>query len=70
MDDSKGNFKTDMSVADPPNFNAIADFMLRALHDGYGARRHEFGIQCAVRTPPAVDLYTGQLTRRAQIVRW
>lgn len=37
-DDSKGNFKTDFPVAAPPNFNAAADFILRALHDGYGAR--------------------------------
>jgi hypothetical protein len=37
-DDSKGNFKTDIGLADPPDFNAAADFILRALHDGYGAR--------------------------------
>jgi hypothetical protein len=37
-DDSKGNFNIDLTVADPPDFNAAADFILRALHDGYGAR--------------------------------
>jgi hypothetical protein len=37
-DDSAGNFRIWLDVADPPDFNAIADFMLRALHDGYGAR--------------------------------
>jgi hypothetical protein len=37
-DDSAGNFSVDRDVADPPDFNALADFMLKALHDGYGAR--------------------------------
>ena len=37
-DDSAGNFRIWFDVADPPDFNAIADFMLKALHDGYGAR--------------------------------
>jgi hypothetical protein len=37
-DDSQGNFKVDRTLSDPPDFNAAADFILRALHDGYGAR--------------------------------
>jgi hypothetical protein len=37
-DDSAGNFQIWFDVADPPDFNAIADFMLKALHDGYDAR--------------------------------
>ncbi|MGH8264654.1 MAG: TY-Chap domain-containing protein [Steroidobacteraceae bacterium] len=37
-DDSAGNFRIELDVAAPPDFNAIADFMLRTLHDGYGAR--------------------------------
>src|SRR5262249_49174338 len=37
-DDSAGNFSIEFAVANPPDFNAIADFMLKALHDGYGAR--------------------------------
>jgi hypothetical protein len=37
-DDSAGNFNADLDVADPPNFNTLADFMLKALHDAYGAR--------------------------------
>jgi hypothetical protein len=37
-DDSAGNFRIDFDVSDPPDFNALADFMLKALHDGYGAR--------------------------------
>ena len=37
-DDSAGNFNVDLDVSDPPNFNTLADFMLKALHDGYGAR--------------------------------
>jgi hypothetical protein len=37
-DDSAGNFQIDLDVASPPDFNAIADFILKSLHDGYGAR--------------------------------
>lgn len=37
-DDSKGNFKIDLPFAEGVDFNTTADFMLRALHDGYGAR--------------------------------
>jgi hypothetical protein len=37
-DDSAGNFQIEFDVTDPPDLNAIADFMLKALHDGYGAR--------------------------------
>jgi hypothetical protein len=37
-DDSAGNFRIWFDVANPPDFNAIADFMLKALHDGYDAR--------------------------------
>lgn len=35
---SRGNFDIEFDVGMPPDFNAIADFMLTALHDGYGAR--------------------------------
>jgi hypothetical protein len=37
-DDSEGNFRVDFDVATPPDLNAIADLILSALHDGYGAR--------------------------------
>jgi hypothetical protein len=37
-DDSQGNFRIEFDVASPPDLNAVADFMLKALHDGYGAR--------------------------------
>jgi hypothetical protein len=37
-DDSKGNFQIDFAVGDDPDLNAIADLILKALHDGYGAR--------------------------------
>jgi hypothetical protein len=37
-DDSAGNFNIDLDVASPPDFSVLADFMLKALHDGYGAR--------------------------------
>jgi hypothetical protein len=37
-DDSQGNFRIDLDLANPPDFNAIATLILRALHDAYGAR--------------------------------
>jgi hypothetical protein len=36
-DDSKGNFAIDLDITEPPDFKAIADLMLKALHDAYGA---------------------------------
>ena len=36
--DSEGNFRIDLDVPSPPKHNAIAELMLRALHDAYGAR--------------------------------
>lgn len=53
-DDSQGNFKIDLPIAEPPDFNAAADFILRALHDGYGARadtRLQFNAPFAPKTP-------------------
>ena len=38
-DDSAGNFKRDRAVDAAADFRPLADVMLRALHDGYGARR-------------------------------
>jgi hypothetical protein len=37
-DDSAGNFQIWFDVSDPPDFVRIADFILKTLHDGYGAR--------------------------------
>lgn len=37
-DDSKGNFKLNLDIASSPDFNAIADLMLKALYEGFGAR--------------------------------
>jgi hypothetical protein len=37
-DDSRGNFRYEAGIGAPPDFNAIADLMLTALHDAYGAR--------------------------------
>lgn len=37
-DDSKGNFRLMREVGERPDFNALADLILKALHDGYGAR--------------------------------
>jgi hypothetical protein len=37
-DDSAGNFCIAFDVEKPPDFDSIAEFMLKALHDGYGAR--------------------------------
>jgi hypothetical protein len=39
-DDTKGNYRMEFEVGARPDFNAIADLILRALHDGYGARAH------------------------------
>jgi hypothetical protein len=36
-DDSAGNFRYEAAVGSPPDLNAIADLILAALHDGYGA---------------------------------
>lgn len=36
--DSAGNFSIDQAVDKSPKFGALADLMLRALHEGYGAR--------------------------------
>lgn len=40
-DDSRGNFRYEAGIGTPPDLNAIADLMLTALHDGYGARANE-----------------------------
>jgi len=37
-DDSAGNFRYQASIGQQPDLNAIADLILAALHDGYGAR--------------------------------
>jgi hypothetical protein len=37
-DDSQGNFAYEAGIGNPPDLNRLADFMLSALHDGYGAR--------------------------------
>jgi hypothetical protein len=37
-DDSAGNFRYEVELESPPDFNTIADLILKALHDGYGAR--------------------------------
>jgi hypothetical protein len=37
-DDSAGNFSIDQVADKSGDFRPLADFMLRALHDGYGAR--------------------------------
>jgi hypothetical protein len=36
-DDAKGNFSIDLDISEPPDFNAIAELMLKALHAAYGA---------------------------------
>jgi hypothetical protein len=40
-DDSKGNFRYEAGIGAPPDLNAVADLILTALHDGYGARAGE-----------------------------
>lgn len=53
-DDSAGNFKRDRPVDASADFRSLADFMLRALHDGYGARsdmKLQFNAPFAPETP-------------------
>jgi hypothetical protein len=40
-DDSAGNFEIWFDVSDPPDFNRIAEFILKALHDGFSARAND-----------------------------
>lgn len=40
-DDTADNFRIGFDVADPPDFNRIAEFILKALHDGFGARAND-----------------------------
>lgn len=40
-DDTADNFRIGFDVADPPDFVGIADFILKALHDGFGARAND-----------------------------
>jgi hypothetical protein len=37
-DDSQGNYQLRREVGKRPDFNALADLILKSLHDGYGAR--------------------------------
>ena len=37
-DGSQGSFRLERELGEKPDFNALADLILRALHDGYGAR--------------------------------
>lgn len=40
-DDTAGNFQVWFDVPDPPDLNRIADFILKSLHDGFGARAND-----------------------------
>ena len=40
-DDSTGNFQIWFDVPAPPDLGRIADFILKALHDGYAARARD-----------------------------
>jgi hypothetical protein len=37
-DDSQGNFQLTQDIGPRPNFNSIADLILKSLHDAYGVR--------------------------------
>ena len=53
-DDHAGNFNLDRDVDKSANFHPLADLMLRALHDGYGARsdmKLQFSAPFAPATP-------------------
>jgi hypothetical protein len=40
-DDSKSNFRIDLDVTTPPDFGALAELMLKALHAAYGVRARD-----------------------------
>jgi hypothetical protein len=55
-DDSAGNFSIDRVIDGPADFHPLADLVLRALHDGYGARstmKLQFKAPFAPNTPAA-----------------
>lgn len=37
LDDPNGNFAREVALGTPPDFDRVAELMLGALHDGYGA---------------------------------
>jgi hypothetical protein len=49
-DDSAGNFQMSFDVAEPPDLNAIADLILKALHDAFDARA---GVTLLIEAPLA-----------------
>jgi hypothetical protein len=49
-DDSEGNFRIGFEVKEPPDFNAVADLILQALHDAFDARA---GVTLLIEAPLA-----------------
>lgn len=58
-DGSAGNFRIDRAISAPVDFAALADLMLRALHDGYGAQRYQADIQRALCVGTSSGLRSG-----------
>ncbi len=51
-------------MTDSPDLNAIADFMLRALHDGYGASaERELRFNAPLAPEYDVEMHSGRLRR-------
>jgi hypothetical protein len=49
-DDSAGNFRVSFDLPEPPDLNAIADLILKALHDAFDARA---GVTLLIEAPLA-----------------
>jgi hypothetical protein len=62
-DDSEGNFRYEAEIATPPDLNGIADLILTALYDGYGARAGATLRFNAPFAPPSHDeMHSGELS--------
>ena len=54
-----------LDIGRAPDFNALADLILTALYDGYGARGHTPAVQCPVRSARDLWLQGGELSGAA-----
>ena len=62
-DDSRGNFRYEAGIGAPPDLNVIADLILTALHDSYGARAGEtLRFNAPFRTGRHVEMRAGELS--------
>ena len=65
-DNSQGNFRIDLDLTNPPDFNAIATLMLRALYDAYGARAQtKLGLPCTLCRASRIEMHSRKLAEQA-----